>query len=495
MISTRGKWIAVLSALLALFVFVCAEAAIVGNRAGGSRETDTPERIGGVAGTMPDDSVKLFLEGYFGTAVSEYVSFPDFESAKKALDCGKVDAVWATDVTAAFLERTGEYRSTGPLETPGKGADRFSFAFAFAPEKAALQDDADLFLAKLRLSGALHPQKLTGEQAASGAAELAADSVTSQKHGKGKLYIGITGAVPPLAYFENGKARGAVTEIAAAFAKSIGRKPVFVRVDERQAYTALMAGRVDMLAVSATSENHSLTMPKYLTSTGYLGVKEYRLVTGKEGSKVRGFMNVIKDNLISGGAYRQILSAAVTTALVTLLAFLVAALSWLGLSALSKSKRTAVVKTVSALSYLLRSIPVPLLLMLLGGVVLAGVHVPLLIPAAIGIGLNGAGLLFENSDGGQKESRNLKESLTYLGSRPVRRIAVTVLQWTTVAGCIGIRDLTEVFQTIGNRTMYPLFAIACCIICYLVAILILESLPCTGEAVAAEKVTSSDEKE
>ena len=50
-----------------------------------------------------------------------------------------------------------------------------------------------------------------------------------------------------------------------------------MELKEETAYVSLMAGRVDMLCVGATSENHSLTTPKYLTSYGYFGVKEYIL--------------------------------------------------------------------------------------------------------------------------------------------------------------------------------------------------------------------------
>ena len=164
---------------------------------------------------------------------------------------------------------------------------------------------------------------------------------------------------------------------------------------------------------------------------------------------------------------------------------------------LSESPRAALQKTAAGIAYVFRSIPVPLLLLLLGGAVLAGLHMPLLIPAALGIGLNGAGLLFEASAAGKgietaveaaadtasgteadnPAARSFKRKLAFLASRPARRTAVTMLQWTTVAGCIGVRDLAEVFQTIGNRTMYPLFAIACCIVFYLAAVIILELLP------------------
>ncbi|MBO4668999.1 MAG: hypothetical protein J5648_03375 [Lachnospiraceae bacterium] len=508
MISPRGKWIALLLTSLLLLLLVFAEAASGGKKAASGPGADEVREalskdgripalssVGGVANGMPDDSMKLFAEGYFGTTVPEYVSFPDFESARKALDCGKVSAIWAADVTAEYLEQSGEYVSFAPAETPGGGEERFSFAFAFAPESEALRSNADSFLTALKALGGLE-RGLIGETWTFPKEMLSERAETSPKKAGRNFYIGVTGAVPPLAVYEGGTAHGAAAEIAGALAESLGYRPVFVNLQEETAYVSLMAGRVDMLCVGATSENHSLTTPKYLTSTGYFGVKEYRLLMRKEGRKVSGWMNVIKDNLISGGAYRQIFSAVITTAVLMLLACVIASLFWLALKALSESPKTVLQKTAAGLAYIFRSIPVPLLLLLLGSVVLAGVHIPLLIPAALGIGLNGAGLLYEASASGKDaeataettendadlddtgpNAYGFRQRLRFLASRPARRTAVTMLQWTTVSGCIGVRDLAEVFQTIGNRTMYPLFAIACCIVFYLLAVIILELLP------------------
>lgn len=85
---------------------------------------------------------------------------------------------------------------------------------------------------------------------------------------------------------------------------------------------------------------------------------------------------------------------------------------------------------------------------------------------------------------GGKWEENCFVRIVFLASRPARRTAVTMLQWTTVAGCLGIRDLAGVMETIGNRTMYPLFAIACCIVFYLAAAVILELLPYAEEKTA-----------
>ena len=183
MISFRGKWIAAAVTILLAAVFIAAEAF-----GGGTAKPEEPgsyRRVGGVSMGMSDDSVKLFLEGYFGIETAEYESYPDFESARTALDCGRVSAIWAADVTAEYLEQLGGYRSIGPTETPGQGKDRFSFAFAFRKEDAALRDLAYAFLADCR-AGAGEEDDITGvakagtaeENDSAGAAKTAAGAGT-----------------------------------------------------------------------------------------------------------------------------------------------------------------------------------------------------------------------------------------------------------------------------------------------------------------------------
>lgn len=465
MISFRGKWIAAAVTILLLTVLIAAEVLGAGAGAEKPEEPGTYRCVGGVSMGMPDDSVKLFLEGYFGIETEEYESFPDFESARMALDCGRVSAIWAADVTAEYLEQLGGYRSAGPTETPGKGKDRFSFAFAFRKEDAALRDRADAFLAEYR----------------------AGEAKSTAGSGGKPLYIGVTGAVPPLE-FTDGDVSGSAVELARAWAESIGRTPEFVKLEPETAYIRLMAGGVDMLAVSATSENHSLTVPKYITSTGYLGVKEYRLVTRKEGAKsMNGLTDMIRDNLISGGAYRKILSAAAVTVGTVLIAFLTAALFGLLLLRLCACKNRIVRGIAAGAAYILRSVPALLLILLLGFGVFGGLHIPMVIPAALGIGLFGAGLLTEHgiSKAGSTnasvdaEQFSFRDTIAGFGSRSARKIAVTILQWSTVVSCLGINDIAGTMQTIGRRTMFPVFSVVCSIAAYLVLVILIEHIPCT----------------
>ena len=94
----------------------------------------------------------------------------------------------------------------------------------------------------------------------------------------------------------------------------------------------------------------------------------------------------------------------------------------------------------------------------------------------------------ESAAGGCSEPGkfSLRAFLIFLGTKPARKIAVTVMQWTTVVSCLGVNDLAGMMQTIGRRTMFPVFAIVFSIAFYLVLTVLLERIPYT-DGIKGEK--------
>lgn len=226
---------------------------VYNHRRGTSKETEYDGVvIGGVASFMPDSSADMFLKNYFDIDSGQYISYKTFGDALTSLDNGVTDAVWATDITAEYLESTGDYEYYFPNESPGLGQVRFRFGFAFDRKNEVLRDQANAF--------------------------LAGEDVTPSAKG-GRLYIGVTGAVPPLEFVDSdGEVSGAACELAARFASRLGLEPVFIVLTNENALVELLAGRVDMLAAYGTSENHSLNIPKYIMSDGYRDIYGYCLI-------------------------------------------------------------------------------------------------------------------------------------------------------------------------------------------------------------------------
>ena len=93
--------------------------------------------------------------------------------------------------------------------------------------------------------------------------------------------------------------------------------------------------------------------------------------------------------------------------------------------------------------------------------------------------------LTEHEDFKSKEIRKRLRKAFFTAALPegarrsmfqLKRLLIQVFQWTTVAGYIGVNELTKVCQDIGNRTMYPFFSIMFSIVIYLCMTVVIELL-------------------
>ena len=203
--------------------------------------------------------------------------------------------------------------------------------------------------------------------------------------------------------------------------------------------------------------------------------------------------NAVSDNLISGGAYYLIAKAAIVTAAIAVLAWIIAGIVGIAVSYLMCYEKKVVSAIGRALCFIFRSVPVLILMWLLhycvfGSSILSGI-----ITAGLSIGLYGAGHLAEIISESVKKTQetmkgSLKDRLEKYYFRMVvpqaledslfhvKKLAVMLLQWTTVAGYISVNDLTEVMYGIGHRTMYPFFSIAFAAILYILATILVEGI-------------------
>ena len=203
--------------------------------------------------------------------------------------------------------------------------------------------------------------------------------------------------------------------------------------------------------------------------------------------------NAVSDNLISGGAYYLIAKAVIVTAAIAVLAWIVAGIVGIAVSYLMCYEKKVVSGIGRALCFIFRSVPVLISLWLLHYCVFGSSTLSGMITAGLSIGLYGAGHLAEIISESVKKTQetmkgNLKDRLEKYYFRMVvpqaledslfhvKKLAVMLLQWTTVAGYISVNDLTEVMYGIGHRTMYPFFSIAFAAILYILATILVEGI-------------------
>ena len=208
---------------------------------------------------------------------------------------------------------------------------------------------------------------------------------------------------------------------------------------------------------------------------------------------VNNIFNAISDNLISGGAYYLIAKAAVVTVLIILVAWVIAGLAGVGISYLMTYEKKVVSRIGRAVSFIFRSVPVLLSVWLLHYCFFGSSTMSGIITAGLSIGLYGAGHLAEIISESVKKTQSrmhngMKDKLQKYYFRmvvpqaledslfQVKRLAIQLLQWTTIAGYISVNDLTEVMYGIGHRTMYPFFSIAFTAIIYMLMTIAVEGV-------------------
>ncbi|MCR5324613.1 MAG: ABC transporter permease subunit [Lachnospiraceae bacterium] len=206
---------------------------------------------------------------------------------------------------------------------------------------------------------------------------------------------------------------------------------------------------------------------------------------------ITNLFNAISDNLISGGAYYLIAKAVLVTLFMTITAWIVAAALGILVSYLMCYEKKVVSNIGRGVCFVFRSVPALLTVWLFYYCLFGKISINGMITGGVAIGFWGAGHLAEVlSRAVKKEQLRVSktisekmESIYYTTVIPqaledslfdLKRLSVHILQWTAIAGYIGVNDLTEVMYGIGHRTMYPFFSIAFAAILYMIATLLIE---------------------
>ena len=206
---------------------------------------------------------------------------------------------------------------------------------------------------------------------------------------------------------------------------------------------------------------------------------------------INNIFNAVSDNLISGGAYYLIAKAVIVTVCIAVMAWIIAGVLGILLSYIMSYEKKAISRIGRGFCFIFRSVPVLLSLWLFHYCIFGSSTLSGMITAGLSIGLYGAGHLAEIIGESVKKTqermkgsvKNRLEKYYFRMVVPqaledsifhVKRLAVLILQWTTVAGYISVNDLTEVMYGIGHRTMYPFFSIAFAAILYMLLTIIVE---------------------
>lgn len=210
-------------------------------------------------------------------------------------------------------------------------------------------------------------------------------------------------------------------------------------------------------------------------------------------SFIRNIFDAINNNLISGGAYYLIAKSVIVTIILVVIAWVVTVAIGSVLSYFMSYHKRGISGLAHSISFIFRSTPVVLLLLLFYNVVFKRFHLSIILISGFAIGLYGAGHFAQIIARQVREAKKHQDAVVIRRLKQVyftvtlpqtvedtlfmvKRLAILLLQWTTIVSYISVNDLTEVMTRIGQRTMYPFFSIFVCIIFYLVMTIMIEGI-------------------
>lgn len=239
------------------------------------------KNIGGVISKMPDNSAKIFFQTMLGENIASYQSYDGVYETLAALRSNEIQLAWFSDVTARYLLSTEE--GLREITTPDPSESRLDFAFAVKQGNNSLRERLNEALAAVKEDGTLEQLINTYVDTKNYNQSFYEKDMTIKKAGykgnlKDTLYVGVTGAVPPLDSIDlDNKPFGFNVALMDAIGQQVGCDIKFVVMKNDTAFSNLMSGKVDLLFCYGTSKNTVEQEKKhsYIMSDGYYSMDKY----------------------------------------------------------------------------------------------------------------------------------------------------------------------------------------------------------------------------
>ena len=289
--TTKNKLLTVFAVYIVLLLLAGAGAFKADTAKGGVKDISNVKTLGGIESAMPENSALVFFGSTMGKTLSSYKAYKNMDALLFALKSGEVDAIWACDVTADFLltKDTGlkKLNISGMSDIQKTKDARFEFGMALKDTEGSkkLRDDIDTVLSAMKSDGSLNEiiQKYIYSawdfETDEGKEKRLYASDMRSVSGKNTIYVGITGAVPPLNMLdEDGKPYGFCVALMDEIGMRLGRGIEFVILDNETAFTSLMKGKVDLIFSYGTGMITTENKKNYIMTDGYYPMSRYEFL-------------------------------------------------------------------------------------------------------------------------------------------------------------------------------------------------------------------------
>ncbi|MDD6552520.1 MAG: ABC transporter substrate-binding protein/permease [Prevotellaceae bacterium] len=416
--------------------------------------------------------------------------FTKTADAIQALEQGKINCVVEDELPArAFQQRNGN------LHILPQAFSSDDYAFCVARQRKDLCEDINKALRQLLNSGIL--DSIADRQTRQHIAVAYEPRQTA--HPNGTLIVATNATFPPYEYYENGRVCGIDIDIMQAVCDVLGMTMQVEDMNFDAVITSVQTGKADVGAAALTvspdrSKNVLFTAP-YSRCRQVIIVKDAEKTT-----RSLSFTEKFRQDFLVEGRYLYLFQGLGNTLVITLFAILIS-LCFGSLIAIIRTthERTGRMKFLNSLCQLylviIRGTPTMVQLLIIYYVVFASVDVSKVLVAIVAFGINSSAYLAEvvrsgimSIDRGQTEAgRSLGLSYgqtlrliilpqAYKNVLPaIGNELITLLKETSIAGYIGLVDLTkgsDIIRSITYDAMLPLTVVA---LIYLVLVLSLSA--------------------
>lgn len=430
--------------------------------------------IGVQLGTTSDMKVSE-LEKKGGARVERFTKTAD---AVQALMQGKVDCVVEDEQPAKAFVKENEGLKLLPQSFSSNG-----FAFCIGKGNKALCDRINKALTQLRNSGTLDKiarRHIDGNIAV-------AYEPKSVGRPNGLLTVATNATYPPYEYYENGRVVGIDIDIMQAVCDILGMQMKVEDMNFDAVVTSVQTGKADVgaagLTVTKERLRNVLFTQEYTDSRQMLIVKD-----DSSAATSKGIVEKFKNDFITEGRYLYLVQGLGNTLLITFFAIIISLIVGSCIAIVRATHdRTGRMKVLNAVCQvylaILRGTPTMVQLLIIYYVVFASVDVSKVFVAVVAFGINSSAYLAEvvrsgimSVDRGQMEAgRSLGLSYwqtmrlvilpqAYKSVLPaIGNELITLLKETSIAGYIGIVDLTkgsDIIRSITYDAILPLTIVA-----------------------------------
>ena len=445
------------------------------------------KKIGVQIGTTGDIYVSDYEKDGSGTTVERYNKGAD---AVQALKLGKIDAVVIDEQPALVY-----VKKNNNLKILDEEFANEDYAICIDKENTSLKDKINNALSTLKENGTLDEIKenYVGSEDVKGTKPYKEKDVDRKN---GTLTMATNAEFPPYEYYEDNKVTGLDVDMMRAVCDELG---MTLKVED-MAFDSIIAavdsGKVDVGVAGMTVTEDRLKNIDF--SDSYTNAKQVIIVkTSAASIEKTSFAEKLKDNFISEGRYKFITKGLGNTLVITIFAVIIGIVLGFLIAIIRTSHDRnggLIVLNWLAKLYLtiIRGTPVLVQLLIIFYVILTSVNNKILV-AVIAFGINSAAYVAEvvrsgimAVDAGQFEAGrslglNYKQTMfSIIIPQAVKNILpalcnefISLLKETSIAGYIGLVDLTKAGDIIRSGTYEAYIPLITVALIYLVIVIVL----------------------